>query len=192
MDDDRRLYLFIHYVRFWAYSSPRQEQDVVVMSPLETFRHLQGNSVKADIEFCFNLSNNILTVPRAAASLCACVLVEGQPVYAHKVLCMRCTYFRAMLTGEMKESRAKTVTLPDVRRPIFLALLEYLYTDEVISILHSLLSVHLLPRTFTGATAPEWKGHNRYRENEWLAWLLPPTVVGKEISIVMFQLIHLV
>lgn len=44
---------------------------------------------------------------------------------------MRCTYFRAMLTGEMKESRAKTITLPDVRRPIFLALLEYLYTDEV-------------------------------------------------------------
>lgn len=59
--------------------------------------------------------------------------VEGQPVYAHKVLCMRCTYFRAMLTGEMKESRAKTITLPDVRRPIFLALLEYLYTDEVSS-----------------------------------------------------------
>lgn len=57
--------------------------------------------------------------------------VEGEPVYAHKVLCLRCTYFRAMLTGEMKESRAKTITLPDVRRPIFLALLEYLYTDEV-------------------------------------------------------------
>lgn len=57
--------------------------------------------------------------------------MEGKPVFAHKVLCMRCTYFRAMLTGEMKESRAKTITLPDVRRPIFLALLEYLYTDEV-------------------------------------------------------------
>ncbi|CAN0532052.1 unnamed protein product, partial [Ectocarpus sp. 12 AP-2014] len=58
-------------------------------------------------------------------------IVEGTPVHAHKVLCMRCTYFRAMLTGEMKESRAKTITLPDVRRPIFLALLEYLYTDEL-------------------------------------------------------------
>ena len=57
--------------------------------------------------------------------------VEGEPVYAHKVLCMRCTYFKAMLTGEMKESRARVITLPDVRKPIFLALLEYLYTDEV-------------------------------------------------------------
>jgi BTB/POZ domain len=27
-------------------------------------------------------------------------IVEGDPVYAHKILCMRCTYFRAMLTGE--------------------------------------------------------------------------------------------
>lgn len=62
--------------------------------------------------------------------------VEGKPVHAHKVLCMRCTYFRAMLTGEMKESRAKTITLPDVRRPIFLALLEYLYTDEVRTCMH--------------------------------------------------------
>lgn len=57
-------------------------------------------------------------------------------MHAHKVLCMRCTYFRAMLTGEMKESRAKTITLPDVRRPIFLALLEYLYTDEVRNHVH--------------------------------------------------------
>eukprot|EP00611_Tribonema_gayanum_P011636 TRINITY_DN2194_c0_g1_i1.p1 TRINITY_DN2194_c0_g1~~TRINITY_DN2194_c0_g1_i1.p1 ORF type:complete len:519 (-),score=118.16 TRINITY_DN2194_c0_g1_i1:962-2518(-) len=57
-------------------------------------------------------------------------MVEGQPVYAHKILCMRCTYFRAMLTGSMVESRAKEVVLEDVRRPIFLALLQYLYTDE--------------------------------------------------------------
>ncbi|CAM9788441.1 unnamed protein product [Chrysoparadoxa australica] len=58
-------------------------------------------------------------------------IVEGTPVYAHKILCMRCTYFRAMLTGDMKESRAREIVLPDVRQPIFLALLEYLYTDEV-------------------------------------------------------------
>jgi BTB/POZ domain len=31
----------------------------------------------------------------------------------------------------MVESRAKEVVLEDVRRPIFLALLSYLYTDEV-------------------------------------------------------------
>lgn len=58
-------------------------------------------------------------------------VVEGRPVYAHKILCMRCTYFKAMLTGEMKESRAAEIVLPDVRHPIFLAMLEYLYTDQV-------------------------------------------------------------
>jgi leucine-zipper-like transcriptional regulator 1 len=34
-------------------------------------------------------------------------------------------------SGEMLESRAKEIVLEDVRKPIFLALLEYLYTDEV-------------------------------------------------------------
>jgi len=58
-------------------------------------------------------------------------LVEGRPVYAHKVLCMRCTYFRALLTGEMMESRANEIPLPDVTYDVFLSLLEYLYTDEV-------------------------------------------------------------
>jgi len=58
-------------------------------------------------------------------------LVENQPVHAHKVLCMRCPYFRALLTGEMVESRQSEVVINDVRHPIFLALLEYLYTDQV-------------------------------------------------------------
>lgn len=60
-----------------------------------------------------------------------CFVVEGTPVYAHKILCMRCTYFRAMLMGEMMESRAREIELQDVRHPIFIALLEYLYTDHV-------------------------------------------------------------
>ncbi|OQR97124.1 hypothetical protein ACHHYP_20629 [Achlya hypogyna] len=58
-------------------------------------------------------------------------LVEGAPVYAHKILCVRCSYFKAMLTGEMLESRAREVVVPDVRKGIFLAFLEYLYTDHV-------------------------------------------------------------
>ena len=58
-------------------------------------------------------------------------LVDGLPVRAHKVLCMRCSYFRALLTGEMIESRASEIAINDVRHPIFLALLEYLYTDNV-------------------------------------------------------------
>jgi hypothetical protein len=58
-------------------------------------------------------------------------IVEGIPVYAHKILCLRCKYFRAMLAGDMRESREREVVIPDVRHSIFLALLEYLYTDDL-------------------------------------------------------------
>jgi len=58
-------------------------------------------------------------------------VVEGTAVHAHKVLCMRCQYFQAMLLGDMLESRATEIAIPDVRRAIFVALLEYLYTDSV-------------------------------------------------------------
>jgi leucine-zipper-like transcriptional regulator 1 len=44
---------------------------------------------------------------------------------------MRCGYFKAMLNGEMLESRAREVVINDVRRPIFLAFLEYLYSDDI-------------------------------------------------------------
>jgi hypothetical protein len=40
-------------------------------------------------------------------------VVEGQKIFAHKILCMRCTFFRALLTGDMRESREKEVrTMP--------------------------------------------------------------------------------
>jgi hypothetical protein len=52
-------------------------------------------------------------------------------VYAHKVLCLRCPYFRNLLTGEYMESRATEIALPDVRHKTFLQVLEYLYSDDV-------------------------------------------------------------
>ena len=59
-------------------------------------------------------------------------VVEGRAIHAHKVLCMRCAYFKAMLvTGEMKESRAREVEIPHVKHAIFIKLLEYLYTDSI-------------------------------------------------------------
>lgn len=58
-------------------------------------------------------------------------IVEGKPVHAHKLLCMRCSYFRAMFEGQMREAQQKTITINNVSHRVFLALLEYLYTDEV-------------------------------------------------------------
>mmetsp|Transcript_35701 Transcript_35701/g.83574 ORF Transcript_35701/g.83574 Transcript_35701/m.83574 type:complete len:506 (+) Transcript_35701:364-1881(+) len=58
-------------------------------------------------------------------------IVEGKPVYAHKLLCMRCSYFRAMFEGQMREAQQKTITIPNISHRVFLTLLEYLYTDEV-------------------------------------------------------------
>lgn len=59
-------------------------------------------------------------------------IVEGRPVHAHKIMCMRCSYFRAMLTGErFAEATQNEIVLRDVRHGTFLVLLEYLYTDHV-------------------------------------------------------------
>ena len=59
------------------------------------------------------------------------LMVEGVPVRAHKLMLMRCPYFRAMLLGDMAESSQAVVNLEIVRHSIFAAVLEYLYTDTV-------------------------------------------------------------
>lgn len=58
-------------------------------------------------------------------------IVEDQPVYAHKLMLMRCSYFRAMFMGEMMESNQSTIRLEQVHHPVFLSVLEFLYTDKV-------------------------------------------------------------
>jgi len=57
-------------------------------------------------------------------------LVEGVHVHAHRLMLMRCKYFRAMLEGGFKEStEQRVIELGEVRREIFLEFLKYLYTD---------------------------------------------------------------
>eukprot|EP00594_Rhizosolenia_setigera_P021143 CAMPEP_0178980024 /NCGR_PEP_ID=MMETSP0789-20121207/26237_1 /TAXON_ID=3005 /ORGANISM="Rhizosolenia setigera, Strain CCMP 1694" /LENGTH=793 /DNA_ID=CAMNT_0020670333 /DNA_START=181 /DNA_END=2560 /DNA_ORIENTATION=- len=67
------------------------------------------------------------------------LVVEGQHIYAHKVMLVRCPYFRAMLLGEMMESNQQIIRLEGevVRYPIFLKILEYLYTDDIQDIFSS-------------------------------------------------------
>lgn len=58
-------------------------------------------------------------------------MVEGKPIHAHKLMCVRCSYFQAMFEGQMCEAEQKTVTINNVNYRAFLAILEYLYTDDV-------------------------------------------------------------
>ena len=58
-------------------------------------------------------------------------VVEDQPVHAHKILLTRCPYFQAMLLGPMMESGQSEIRIEQISYPIFLMLLEYIYTDTV-------------------------------------------------------------
>lgn len=64
-------------------------------------------------------------------------IVEDTPIYAHRILCIRCDYFKAMFAREdsasqFREAQTREVHMPDVRKSSFLSLLEYLYTDEIV------------------------------------------------------------
>jgi len=74
-------------------------------------------------------------------------LVENQPVYATRAnLAARSEHFRALFYGGMRESSGSTdeqIVLPDIAHPVFLLLLEYIYTDQIGDITAD-LAVHLL------------------------------------------------
>lgn len=60
-------------------------------------------------------------------------IVEGReesPIYAHKLMLIRCPYFQSLFLGQMRESRLSTIRIEQVSHAIFLSILEYLYTDE--------------------------------------------------------------
>jgi len=59
-------------------------------------------------------------------------VVEGRSVYAHKLLLMRCSYFEALFLGQMRESTQDTIRIESVRYSVFLMVLEYLYTDQLV------------------------------------------------------------
>ena len=59
------------------------------------------------------------------------LMVDGIPVRAHKLMLMRCSYFRAMLLGDLAESSQTVINIELVSHPTLVAVLEYLYTDTV-------------------------------------------------------------
>eukprot|EP00941_MAST-03F_sp_MAST-3F-sp1_P001907 g1907.t1 len=62
-------------------------------------------------------------------------IVEGRPIYAHRCIIMaRCEPLEIMLDGPMKESQMGKITIPDTRYEVFLAFLEFLYTDDVLAL----------------------------------------------------------
>lgn len=58
-------------------------------------------------------------------------IIEGKPVHAHKLLCSRCPYFKAMFEGRMIESQQRSISINNVNYSVFVAILEYLYTDDI-------------------------------------------------------------
>jgi len=76
------------------------------------------------------------------------VMVEGVKVRCHKVMLLRCPYFRAMLLSDMAESTQSVVHLTTVRHGIFTAVLEYLYTDNVVIPLDSAMELFVAADCF--------------------------------------------
>lgn len=76
------------------------------------------------------------------------VMVEGVNVCCHKVMLLRCPYFRAMLLSDMAESTQSVVHLTTVRHGIFTAVLEYLYTDNVVIPLDSAMELFVAADCF--------------------------------------------
>lgn len=61
--------------------------------------------------------------------------VEGKTIHAHKVILgARSPHFKAMFTSQFKESFANVIEIPEISASLFLALLEFIYTDSILTI----------------------------------------------------------
>jgi len=59
-------------------------------------------------------------------------IVEGRLIFAHRgILSSRSQHFRAMFKSGMRESTEKEITVEETHYDTFLALMEYLYCDQV-------------------------------------------------------------
>jgi hypothetical protein len=62
------------------------------------------------------------------------VLEEGKyQIPAHKcVLSNRCEFFKRMLTSQMRESRENKIVISDTKYEVFINILNFIYTDEIL------------------------------------------------------------
>ncbi|ETK74649.1 hypothetical protein F441_18976 [Phytophthora nicotianae CJ01A1] len=58
-------------------------------------------------------------------------VVEGTDIFAHKCICIRSPFFKTLLSAESSQNRFLCVKITDVSRAAFLALIDYVYTDQV-------------------------------------------------------------
>ncbi|CAD7939083.1 unnamed protein product [Amoebophrya sp. A120] len=58
-------------------------------------------------------------------------LDDGREIHAHKLLCIRCMYFKAMFEGQLREANQRVIPIKNIAYEVFHSLLEYLYTDDI-------------------------------------------------------------
>ncbi|KAF0719156.1 Aste57867_1246 [Aphanomyces stellatus] len=99
------------------------EHTVALVDPVQAFRPvLLSSTYVAEMQ-------TLLDQPDFADVV---FVVEARRIYGHRaILAARCPHFKAMFSSGMRESREMEVTVPSIRIPVFLALLEYLYNDTV-------------------------------------------------------------
>lgn len=61
--------------------------------------------------------------------------VDGRLVHAHKMICARCPYFRAMFMGNMREANQTTpIAIGNVSHNIFILVLRFLYCERMATV----------------------------------------------------------
>lgn len=99
-----------YHTLFLAGPRTRVQQTYVLKTLSSDLRQLLNNPQRNDVRF----------------------IVEDRVIHAHRcILLARCEPLAKMLDGSMRESQEGEIPMPGVQYNVFLAFLEFLYTDEV-------------------------------------------------------------